>query len=179
MDEAFIELLEKKDFAYITVKEICEKAGVNRSAFYLHYETLNDLLEESVQYIVDQFVRFMPYNTADFLNGIHSRPLEEIYLVTPEYLKPYLNYIKEHRRVFKTTVEQAGVLKMNEAYSDLNKYVFSPIMERFNVKPENRRYIMSFYISGLMAVISERLKDDCKDSAEHIISVIRDCVIKP
>ena len=47
MDEAFLELLEKKDFAYITVKEICEKAGVNRSTFYLHYETINDLLEES------------------------------------------------------------------------------------------------------------------------------------
>ena len=29
MDEAFLELLEKKDFTYITVKEICEKAGVN------------------------------------------------------------------------------------------------------------------------------------------------------
>lgn len=38
MDEAFLELIEKKDFAYITVKEICEKAGVNRSTFYLHYE---------------------------------------------------------------------------------------------------------------------------------------------
>lgn len=25
MDEAFLELIEKKDFAYITVKEICEK----------------------------------------------------------------------------------------------------------------------------------------------------------
>ena len=37
MDEAFLELLEEKDFAYITVKEICEKAGVNRSTFYLHY----------------------------------------------------------------------------------------------------------------------------------------------
>lgn len=31
MDKAFLALLEKKDFAYITVKEICEKAGVNRS----------------------------------------------------------------------------------------------------------------------------------------------------
>ena len=28
MDEALISLLEKKDFAYITVKEICDKAGV-------------------------------------------------------------------------------------------------------------------------------------------------------
>ena len=37
MDEAFLTLLAKKDFEYITVKEICEVAGVNRSTFYLHY----------------------------------------------------------------------------------------------------------------------------------------------
>ena len=39
MDEALISLLRVKDLEYITVKEICEKAGVNRSTFYLHYET--------------------------------------------------------------------------------------------------------------------------------------------
>ena len=60
MDEAFWALLEKKDFAYITVKEICEAAGVNRSTFYLHYETLADLLAESAQYIIDRFVQAMP-----------------------------------------------------------------------------------------------------------------------
>lgn len=27
MDKAFLEILEKKDFAFITVKEICQKAG--------------------------------------------------------------------------------------------------------------------------------------------------------
>lgn len=37
MDRAFLELLDKKDLPFITVKEICEKAGVNRSTFYLHY----------------------------------------------------------------------------------------------------------------------------------------------
>ena len=55
MDEAFLSLLEQKDCAYITVKEICEKAGVNRSTFYLHYETIGDLLAESVQYMQKQF----------------------------------------------------------------------------------------------------------------------------
>lgn len=43
MDEAFLTLLAKKDFEYITVKEICEVAEVNRSTFYLHYETMSDL----------------------------------------------------------------------------------------------------------------------------------------
>ena len=51
IDEAFIALLEKKDFDYITVKEICEKAGINRSTFYLHYETIGDLLHESIEYM--------------------------------------------------------------------------------------------------------------------------------
>ena len=36
-DEALIYLLENKDIEYITIKEICNKAGVNRSTFYLHY----------------------------------------------------------------------------------------------------------------------------------------------
>lgn len=49
MDEALIRLLEVKDYEYITVKEICEKAGVNRSTFYLHYETVNDLLSECLE----------------------------------------------------------------------------------------------------------------------------------
>ena len=34
----------------------------------------------------------------------------------------------------------------------------------------------SFFISGLMAIINEWLKDDCKDSTEHIISVMQTCL---
>ena len=51
MDEALILLLEKKEYSFITIKEVCEKAGVNRSTFYLHYETMDDLLTESIRYI--------------------------------------------------------------------------------------------------------------------------------
>lgn len=56
MDQAFLELLDRKDMEYITVKEICEKAGVNRSTFYLHYENIGDLLSESIRYMNDQFL---------------------------------------------------------------------------------------------------------------------------
>ena len=44
MDEALLQLLADKDLEFITVKEICERAGVNRSTFYLHDETIDDLL---------------------------------------------------------------------------------------------------------------------------------------
>ena len=59
MDEALLALLAKIELAYITVKEICAEADVNRSTFYLHYETIGDLLSESIQYMNKQFVSHM------------------------------------------------------------------------------------------------------------------------
>lgn len=176
MDEAFLELLEKKDFTYITVKEICEKAGVNRSTFYLHYETVSDLLAESARYIIDQFVEAMPHDTAEFMSQIQTRPLEELYLITPEYLTPYLNYIKKHRRIFRTTLEQASVLGMNDAYLSLNRHVFIPILNRHHVPLPNQKYMMPFYINGIMGIVNEWLKENCEDSIEHMISVIQVCI---
>ena len=60
MDEALLQLLEKKDFAFISVKEICQKAGVNRSTFYLHYENTNELLEETIERLNERFVSSFP-----------------------------------------------------------------------------------------------------------------------
>lgn len=176
MDEAFLELLEEKDFAYITVKEICEKAGVNRSTFYLHYETVNDLLAESAQYIIDKLIANMPQDTAEFIERLQTRPLEELHLITPEYLRPYLNFIKEHCRIFRTAVEHSSVLGMDDAYLALNRHVFKPILDRFYIPPSKQQYIMLFYINGLMGIINEWLKEDCKDSVEHIISVMQICI---
>ena len=176
MDEAFLKLLEEKDFEYITVKEICEKAGVNRSTFYLHYETVNDLLTESARYIFDKLIAYMPQDTSEFIERIQTRPLEELHLITPEYLMPYLNFIKEHRRIFRTAVEHSSVLGMDDAYIALNRHVFTPILDRFHIPPSKQQYIMLFYSNGLMGVINEWLKEDCKDSVEHIISVMQICI---
>ena len=178
MDEAFLELLEKKDFAYITVKEVCEKAGVNRSTFYLHYETLNDLLAESARYFIDRFVEAMPMNVGEFFDKLQTRPLEELYLITPEYLSPYLNYIKDHKRLFRTMHEKAFVLGMDAAYLRLNHYVFSPILSRFRVPSADHEFMMQSYFHGLMGIVNLWLRDDCKDSVEHIISVMQNCITK-
>ena len=68
----------------------CEAAGVNRSTFYLHYETLSDLLAESAQYLNERFLAHMEHDARTFVSRLHDCPLEELYLVTPEYLTPYL-----------------------------------------------------------------------------------------
>ena len=69
-DEALIYLLEKNDVEYITIKEICTKAGVNRSTFYLHYESISDLIEETMNYINKKFVDYFNENSKDFIEKI-------------------------------------------------------------------------------------------------------------
>lgn len=43
---AFIELVEEKGFDNVTVKDICNKALINRNTFYLHYYDKIDLLNK-------------------------------------------------------------------------------------------------------------------------------------
>ena len=179
MDEAFLALLEKKDFAYITVKEICAAAGVNRSTFYLHYETIGDLLAESMEHMNRQFLDYMAHDSEAFMAKLHTCPMEELYLLTPEYLTPYLNYIKEHRRLFRTATENAAVLGLNSSYNRMLRHVFTPILERYGVPQQDRAYLMAFYIQGLMAILTEWLKGDCADSIEHILAIIRRCIMRP
>ncbi len=47
---------KRKTLLILRLKEICHEAGVNRSTFYLHYETLDDLLKESVEYMNRHFL---------------------------------------------------------------------------------------------------------------------------
>ena len=178
MDQAFLDLLEKKDMEYITVNEICETAGVNRSTFYLHYETIGDLLAESVQYMNEQFLEHMKLCGEAFVSRIQECPLEELYLVTPTFLTPYLEYIAQNKRLFRTALKKSGSLGLDKTYSRMTKHVFTPILERFQIQEADRNYLLAFYIHGLMAVISEWLKNDCTDSISHVSAIMEQCVMR-
>ena len=105
MDEALLSLLEEKDFAYITVREICARAGVNRSTFYLHYENTSDLLRETVEMIDERFRASVADATDDKTGGerLAGLPREELFLLTDRRLLPYLDFIKRNRRFCRGT----------------------------------------------------------------------------
>lgn len=178
MDEAFLKLLAQKDFAWITVKEICAEAGVNRSTFYLHYETIDDLLEESIHYLHESFLSCFTEKT-DFVAQIRSCPKEKLYLATPEYLAPWLQFIKEHQRLYRTAMERPGALQAEQTYQKMFRYIFDPILERFLVPDAQRMYYMSFYLGGIMGIVAQWLKQDCAESVEQITEQIQNCITGP
>jgi len=45
IQDTFLSLLKEKDISRITVREICEKANINRSTFYRHHEDIYALMK--------------------------------------------------------------------------------------------------------------------------------------
>lgn len=169
MDEALLTLLQKKDYAYITVREICEKAGVNRSTFYLHYETTDDLLQESLSYI---FSRFKMKYDSSFQLKINSDSLDNLYLITPEYIIPYLEFLYENKHIFMTAIEKPAVFEVMKQFDKIYNSTFNPILERFGVEQCERNYILAYHISGMHAVIIEWIKNGCKESVQYISDLL-------
>lgn len=172
MDQALLRLLERKDFPLITVKELCREAEVSRSTFYLHYETVADLLSETTDALLRQFLDSMGRRPEDFLQSIAARPLGELRLVTEEYLVPYLRYLRDHRRIFQTALAHADIFRLEEAYAQLFRHVFTPILDRFQVPEGEREYLVAFYLHGLLAVISQWLRRDCPEDVETLAAFL-------
>lgn len=177
MDKALLQLLEKKDFEYISIKEICTTAGVNRSTFYLHYENINDLLKETSDYIIDNFLTYFSAEIVNVKIDYSSGKLEDLVFITPEYLTPYLTYVKENQKLFRTCLKHLNSLNFNTMYHNMVKHIFNPILTRFNFPENEREYILKFYLTGITAVVTEWLNKNCTDSIDSIIRIIIQCVL--
>ena len=54
LKESLIEILQERPIERVTVKEICDRADVNRSTFYVHYGSPQELLESIVKELYEK-----------------------------------------------------------------------------------------------------------------------------
>lgn len=176
MDEALIALLEKKDLEYITVKEICHQAGVNRSTFYLHYESIAELLDETMEMINQRFLSYFPQEEEAVLGDMEHRELNDLVFVTQEYLLPYLRFIQDNKKVYRAAFRNPSSMQTNARYGVLKQRILDPILERFEIPAACRPYYIAYYVEGIAAIVKEWLRHDCGDSVEMIAAIIESCV---
>ena len=156
MNEALLILLEKKEYEFITVKEICEKAGVNRSTFYLHYETIDDLLEETITMTHNKFQKAFNNKT------INPRVLA----------KEYLNFVKEQKRLYKLMFKYSYLFKGEAMLKEFYDEIFEIALDKYGVSKQERDYVFTYYTSGVVAVIQKWINNDCIEDISFITNLI-------
>lgn len=102
MKAAMLELMQTTPFEKITVKSICQKAGVNRGTFYSHYTDMNGMLENLEDYLSEDLLLLVEKWLDNEKNG-------SLFL-------PYLKYIKEHRYAYQIILSHRKMLPIKKAF---------------------------------------------------------------
>lgn len=166
MDDSLLRLMEKQEFEYVTVRDICREAGVNRSTFYLHYENTTDLLAEAFRRVQEEF-------RAQFDETAFA-PDEDF--ISEKYLLPYLAYVRSHRRLWQTVLRQPRHFGTEKVYRKLFERLFEPILDHYRCPEEEREYLIRYYLTGVNAVVETWIARSCAESDETMCRIIMHCI---
>lgn len=177
MQSSLVTLLENKEFADISIMDICQNAGVNRSTFYAHYDNTFDLLKEAHQAMVSNFFDECTFDNPVDLSDMRKVNAEDLNFVTPKYLLPYLQYIKRHKRLFRIYAENAHAFDVNNMDDYMIETLFVPIMAKFGITDKKLIfYMQKFFLKGIDAIINEWVRNDCEDDIRFVCEIITFCV---
>ena len=123
-------ILNDKDYMNISIKEICDKANINRRTFYLHYKHIGELvLDIQDDLSIDFYERTKQYDhlkqvkevVTEFFYLLNSNPLHE--KIT---LNPVLDNFREKMRL-KTMekLNETNNLSLMETFDDLKQKIIA------------------------------------------------------
>lgn len=165
LEESLITLMEKKDISKITIKEICEKADINRSTFYAHYRDQYDLLRK----IENKFLAAIQA----YLENFDKKYTEDIVLITEKIFQ----YIRKNARICRLLLSERGDFTFQKKIMKLvYDLIISEITGNNKITKEDAEYVYSFTVSGCVGFVQKWLDDGMKKSprcmAETIVNLI-------
>lgn len=157
-----LELMKEKPFEEIKVSDICNKALVNRSTFYSHYQDKYDLFSELVMDIKNVLAIELSKNKK--INSV-----KEYYI---EMMSIFIDYIENNKDIYKAIlVNNKNSISMDIVYDVMNEDIHKHIAEFGNIMNKNIpiEIITRFYLGGVFNVGMQLLNDSYNYSKEDVI----------
>lgn len=155
--ETFKEMLLELDYNSINVKSLCDKALINRRTFYLHYDSLDDLLYELQEQLSVHFFEvtkdYDHIKDADkivraYFEETNNNPILEIINNNLDF-----DYIREQMK------NKVGKMADNN-FKSIEKYdIFT------------RKIIVNYYNYATVGMYRQWCKDGKKLSLNHVIDI--------
>lgn len=161
LKQALAQLMDEKDFKDITVKDITERADLNRGTFYLHYTDTYDILNKIEDEILKNIQNMIDQNI-EKTNASDS--------VIPA-LKPIAEYIMENADICRCLINNKASVDFIEKFQNLIYDNCSDIIKRrHNVKDSKQNeFYLSFITLGIIGMVKKWLETKPMVSAEEIV----------
>ena len=160
LKNALMDLLsEKGSVTKISVRELCERADLNRSTFYAHYSEPKELLEEVETELLDATREHLQKIGAENDIGAHR------------YLLSFLIYIKENDKPFRTLLINAGDPEFRSKFMQQSIIQFVENLDIAFPK-EQEQYIYSYILNGSTGVIIQWMRSDYSIDENALVDLL-------
>lgn len=146
LKQALLSLMKKKSVNKITIKELCELVGLNRSSFYSNYVDIHELL---LDVHMDVF-----HNMTEVMGDSWKAPFESSYQEQVDSIINILNYFKENYEIIE--------LFLSNNHNNLfEKNLTDYYMNLYQTKnaPYQERYIFLYHSIGSFSLVHQWMLD--------------------
>lgn len=160
--ESFMELIMEKNFSEITVKEIASRADISRRTFYMHYTSIDAILDE-MNAELSQRVQQLFYNR-DFTHAQMS-DIKDLFCELNEILNRNYAFYK---RLCSLDSYGFFVQMLNLVLKDI---IATTLEQTFHLE-EQAKHAYSEYISGgIISLYVNWLKTDSDFTLDQLVDI--------
>lgn len=163
LKNALVQLMQEQHISKISIRAICEFAGINRSTFYVHYTDQYDLLKKVEQEVLVNLNKYLG-----------KQDLSDERPISIQILIKVLDYVKENMELFKALLSENCDFTFQKDLVALAQIISSQQNQLFDLRTQE--YIKIFGFTGTISMLQKWLNDGANESpaqmAEFIIQIV-------
>ena len=158
--DALINLLKEKTFEEIKVSDICQKALVNRSTFYAHFNDKYELFMSLINSLKESLQKE--------LKSIEETNLKDYYL---KMIEVFLNHIEGKEQIYKSIlINNRSSIIMDMIYDTITEDINQKVTK--NDKDVPNEIFTAYYLGAIVNTGIEWFKNDKKYSKEQLLEYL-------
>ena len=166
--KAFTELLTKKPIQSISIKELCELAGINRGTFYAHYQDIYDLRQK----IEDEMYHDVQRTLSPLLDA-------EPHASQIEITAGIFQWMKENSDMCAVVLGEYGDKEFLWKVLDLGQMVCQESYLRSfeKISPERIEWFYAYASSGCIGLLRKGLAEEMETPAKEIAGMADQLIV--
>ncbi|MCD7818947.1 MAG: TetR/AcrR family transcriptional regulator [Lachnospiraceae bacterium] len=158
---AFLELRSRKPLEKITVKELCEKAMINKSTFYSHYTDVYDLSEQLENEVVE---------------AVLSNLSEQSGSQSSDYVTELFHALLSYDHLIKILFSGDRQGRLLTVLKPQLQKLFLPLYQEHSNSPEKAAILLNFCINGCYCAFMEN-RSYGDEFVIQVLSEINDTIV--
>lgn len=168
LKESLIDLMQEKEFMNISVREITDRADLNRGTFYLHYQDTRHLLQEIEDETLEEFRKM--------LNHYKESPQKQSLM---PMLIPLIDYAGDNAHICRILFENSAAIDfLIRLKQEIHQCGDEIIQELFPDTDDTvMTYFFEFVTAGLIGLMKKWLDSDQALPREQLAEIADQAIL--